>query len=160
MIHFIKSYSKNQYISNNILLIRYNPAFLYNLRLEKTKNMSVHNELGNKGEEIAIHYLKEKGYKILEQNWRFDHKEIDIIAQEDETIVIIEVKTRSSDYFEKPGEAVTLQKQKYLVEATEAYLEQNNIELNTRFDVISIIIKNKETKIEHIKFAFYPVLDS
>jgi len=111
---------------------------------------------GDKGEKIAYEYLISNGYNILETNWYFNKKEIDIICKKNNELIIVEVKTRSSEYFGKPEEAVTLKKQKFLIEATQNYIEQNNIDYDTRFDVISIILTDKETKINHIKDAYKP----
>jgi len=118
--------------------------------------MSEHNELGRKGEEIALEYLANKGFKILHKNWRYKKLEIDIIAGKDEYLVIIEVKTRSNDYFERPQDAITLKKQKFLFNATEAYVELFDIDLEIRFDIVSILITDKKTDIEHIEDAFRP----
>lgn len=114
-------------------------------------------ELGKKGEEIAVAYLKKEGYKILELNWRYGHKEIDIIARNGEEIVIVEVKTREGDYFEEPWEAVSLQKIRNIVEVAEAYLIGKKIDLETRFDVISIIFSDDVNyELTHFPGAFIP----
>lgn len=118
--------------------------------------MARHNELGKKGEDIAKKMLSEKGYAIIETNWRFDKDEIDIIAKDGDELVIVEVKTRSTEYFGFPEEAVGSQKEGFLIRATEAYLEENDLDLDTRFDIVAIILNNKETKIHHIVDAFYP----
>lgn len=120
--------------------------------------MAEHNELGINGEKIAQRYLKEKGFKILATNWRFGSDEIDIIAEHDSFLVIVEVKTRSTDAFGEPEIAVTKQKQKFLIRAAQNYILKNDIDFETRFDIISIIIKNQKTKIHHIEDAFYPTL--
>lgn len=113
---------------------------------------------GDKGENLANEYLISKGYKILERNWYFNKKEIDIICTKNNELVIIEVKTRSSEYFGKPEEAVNFRKQKFLIEATQNYIEQNDIDYEIRFDIISIILNDNETKINHIKNAFKPTI--
>jgi putative endonuclease len=114
-------------------------------------------ELGKKGEEIAVAYLKKEGYKILELNWRYGHKEIDIIARNGEEIVMVEVKTREGDYFEEPWEAVSLQKIRNIVEVAEAYLIGKKIDLETRFDVISIIFSDDVNyELTHFPGAFIP----
>ena len=118
--------------------------------------MSTHNELGVKGEILALEYLQEKGYVILEINWRFSRIEIDIIAKQYQTTVFFEVKTRSSEYFGFPENAVDSVKQKNMATAAEEYLEQHNIETDVRFDVISIIMKNNQPEIHHIQDAFFP----
>jgi len=114
-------------------------------------------ELGKKGEEIAASYLITKGFKILERNWFWDHKEIDIIAREGNEIVIVEVKTREGDYFEEPWEAVSNRKIRNLVEVAEAWLVKKNIDLETRFDVISIIFSDEVNyTLTHFPNAFIP----
>lgn len=118
--------------------------------------MARHNILGKKGEEAAAMYLLEKGYEILNQNWRFGHDEIDIVARKNDELVIVEVKTRSSDYFGDPMEAVDIKKQKILIRATESYISEFNYDMNIRYDIISIILKNNNLSIRHIKDAFYP----
>ena len=114
-------------------------------------------ELGIKGEQIAVAYLKKEGYKILVRNWYYDHKEVDIIAQQGEEIVIVEVKTREGDYYEEPWEAISTRKIRNLVEVADAWLNQNAIDLETRFDVISIIFLDDVTyELTHFPGAFIP----
>ncbi len=118
--------------------------------------MAQHNELGKEGEQVAASYLEKKGYQILEQNWLYNHKEIDLIAQKDEVLVIVEIKTRSTEEWEHPEEAVSNAKIRYLVDATEAYILDNDLDMEVRFDVIGVIPQGKEWQIEHIEEAFYP----
>ena len=120
--------------------------------------MSDHVEFGKKGEELAQAFLRNLGYKLLELNWRFGKNEIDIIAAKDDLIVIVEVKTRKSNYFSEPEVSVTKSKQKTLVRATSAYLNWHNISHETRFDIISIILTPHNHHIKHIVDAFYPTL--
>lgn len=115
-----------------------------------------HIDTGNKGELAAKNYLEEEGYTILETNWRYSRSEVDIIAKDGDEIVFVEVKTRSSDYFENPEEAVTPKKQALLAKAAEEYLHQLDEEVASRFDVIAIIWQNEEPAIHHITDAFYP----
>ncbi len=114
-------------------------------------------ELGIKGEEIAAGYLKKEGYKILARNWFYDRKEVDIIAQQGNEIVIVEVKTREGDYFEEPWEAVSTRKIRNLVEVADAWLNHRQIDLETRFDVISIIFSDDVNyELTHFPGAFIP----
>jgi len=117
--------------------------------------MAEHNQLGKQGEKEAVNYLQKLGYAIIETNWQQHKFEIDIIAQDKKEIVFVEVKTRSTAYFGKPEEAVTLSKQKHLIEGADYYLQEKEIDLEARFDVISVVI-DKTTEINHIKDAFYP----
>ncbi|MDO8885368.1 YraN family protein [Candidatus Oleimmundimicrobium sp.] len=111
--------------------------------------------LGNKGEKLACRYLKRKGYNILQCNYRCKIGEIDIIAQKNEYLIFIEVKTRSSREFGEPFEAVTIYKQERLRRLAESYIVNNQDDkLNYRFDVISILFEDKKPAIEHIENAF------
>lgn len=114
------------------------------------------NRLGSDGEEIAASFLKKKGYKILAQNWRYGHLEIDIISQHDNFLVIVEVKTRDSDTFGHPSQFVNSKKHNNLYKATEEYIELTNYQGEVRFDIISIYQKGNSWKIEHYEDAFYP----
>lgn len=120
--------------------------------------MAEHIELGKKGEELAEKYLRAEGYKILNKNWRFGKDEIDIIAEKQPFLVIVEVKTRSSSYFGEPEVFVTKKKQKFLIRATNVYIQNNNIDLETRFDIIGIVVSGKKYSVKHIPDAFYPTL--
>lgn len=117
--------------------------------------MASHNELGKIGEELAAQHLLVKGYKILVRNYIYEHAEVDIIAQKDNLAVCVEVKTRNSDFFGDPQSFVTPGKIKQIVKVMNAYLEENDIELETRFDIIAVL-KNKTTElISHYEDAFY-----
>ena len=120
--------------------------------------MSQANELGKQGEEIAATYLRKQGYIIIETNWRAGRNEIDLIAKDKDFLVIIEVKSRSNDAFTEPEEAVTRDKQMAIIRAANSYIYRKNINLETRFDIVSIIHNKNETRINHIKDAFYPKL--
>jgi putative endonuclease len=113
-------------------------------------------ELGRKGEEIAVAHLKSIGYEILAINWFSHHLELDIVAQDGNELVIVEVKSRGSDSYEHPLEAVSNKKIRFLVNAAEAYIQENDINLDTRFDVISIVFSGGAFNLEHFKNAFYP----
>ena len=110
--------------------------------------------LGKKGEELAKNYLLDKGYRILHLNWRFKHKEIDIIAEIEDFLVFVEVKSRSTDYYENPQDAVNNKKQRFIIDAAEAYIIENDIEKESRFDIIAIIKTGNNYKIEHIPDAY------
>jgi putative endonuclease len=116
--------------------------------------MAKHYELGKKGEQIAIDYLIKKGYDIVEKNYRFQKAEIDIIAQKNNTLVCVEVKTRSTDYFGNPQDFIDAKKIKLLVKAMDYYVIENDLDIEVRFDIIAVINKNNQIKIEHLKDAF------
>ncbi|MEN2398269.1 YraN family protein [Flavobacterium sp. MC2016-06] len=117
--------------------------------------MAEHNELGKKGEELAVEFLQQDGYEILDRNWTFQKAEIDIIALKESVLAIVEVKTRSSLDFGLPQDFVKPKKIQLLVKAVNAYINYREIDFNVRFDIISIH-KNGETfAIEHLTDAFY-----
>lgn len=118
--------------------------------------MAAHNEFGKLGEEIAVQYLVDKGYEILERNWHNVHKEVDIIAKDGQFLVIVEVKTRQTDEYGNPDIAVTRKKQRMLIAAANSYIFQKHLEIETRFDIISIVFRDGEPVIEHIEDAFLP----
>lgn len=120
--------------------------------------MSNNNEKGKAGEDFAINHLLKNDYVLLEKNWRYKHLEIDLIAKHKETLVIIEVKLRSSNVFGQPEDFVSIKKQKNTIKAAQAYIIENNINYETRFDIISIIQNSNEFSLEHIISAFYPTI--
>lgn len=120
--------------------------------------MAEHNELGQRGEQIAQTFLKASGYKILHTNWRNRRLEIDIIAMDGETLVFVEVKTRQTLLFGEPENAVDYKKQRSLIHAANAYVLKYRYENDARFDIISIIIEKNKTVINHFPDAFYPTL--
>jgi putative endonuclease len=117
--------------------------------------MAKHNELGELGEDLAVEELKKNGYEIVERNWRYKKAEIDIIARKNEVLAIVEVKTRSSDYFGDPQDFVNTKKIKMLVEAVNEYVNSKDLEVEVRFDIIAIIINENKLTIEHLEDAFF-----
>ena len=116
-------------------------------------------KFGHKGEDIASSYLISKGYIIRQRNWRFHHIELDIIAENEDFIVIVEVKSRRNDKFCHPSEAVNNTKIKRIVNATQAYIFKHNIKKDIRFDIISIIpTAEGNFQIEHQEDAFFSPL--
>lgn len=116
--------------------------------------MAQHNELGNEGELRAQAYLREKGFKIRDVNWRFMKWELDIVAEKDGFLVVVEVKTRSTETFEHPEEAITPKKIRNIVNAAHEYIIEKEWQGETRFDVISVIPQGQNYKIEHTEDAF------
>lgn len=117
--------------------------------------MAQHNELGKKGEQLAISFLLKNGYTILDKNWRFQKAEVDIIARKDETLAVVEVKTRSSIDFGNPQDFVNPKKIKLLVSAIDEYVISKDLEVNVRFDIIAIVSEKGNFTIEHLEDAFY-----
>ena len=120
--------------------------------------MAEHYDLGKNGESYALDYLTNSGYRILDTNWYHQKKELDIIAFQNNTVVIVEVKTRTYTILEEPKEAVTKQKQRNIVRAANAYVNKRGLDYEVRFDIIEVICKGNNYKISHIQDAFYPCL--
>jgi putative endonuclease len=117
--------------------------------------MAKHTELGQLGEVEAQRYLVEKGYRLLDLNWRFGHEEVDIIAMNSKILVFAEVKTRTNNAFGEPQEFVSKAKQRHLIRAANAYVERKDLFNEIRFDIIAVTLQPQK-RIEHIKEAFYP----
>ena len=117
--------------------------------------MAQHNELGKKGEQLAVNFLVKNGYGIVERNYRFDKAEVDIIAKKDNVLAIIEVKTRSTNDFGNPQDFVKPKQIQRLVKAVNEYVIENDLDVEVRFDIVAIVKDGKSFEIEHLKDAFY-----
>ena len=117
--------------------------------------MASHNQLGKKGEQLAVDFLIENGYDIVERNYRFNKAEVDIIAQKKDVLAIIEVKTRSTTDFGNPQDFVKPKQIKNLVKAVDEYVTVNNLEVDVRFDIIAIVKEEQQFNIEHLEDAFF-----
>ena len=117
--------------------------------------MAEHNDLGKLGEDLAVEFLEKNGYEILDRNWHFQKAEIDIIAQKNNTLAVVEVKTRSSLEFGLPQDFVKPKKIQLLVKAINEYVTKNDLDLSVRFDIIAIHYSKDAIDIEHIEEAFY-----
>lgn len=127
--------------------------------------MAEHNDLGKFGEEKAVEFLQKKGYEILETNWTFQKAEIDIIAQKENILAVVEVKTRSSIDFGLPQDFVNQKKIRLLVKAVDEYVISKDLEVTVRFDIIAITKSIQKTEsimqtengfdIIHLKDAFH-----
>jgi putative endonuclease len=120
--------------------------------------MAKHNEIGQFGEQKAAEFLEQKGYKILDRNWRYGRAEIDIVAMDGATLVFGEVKTRSSDLFERPESAVDEKKRRLLTRAAVAYMRKIGHEWAIRFDILAVILRGPDFYIDHFEDAFFPQL--
>ena len=129
-------------------------ADVYELKTEHFF-MAEHNELGKLGEEMAVEYLQKDGYIILETNWTFQKAEIDILAQKENTLAVIEVKIRSSLEFGLPQDFVKPKKIQLLVKAVDAFVSKRDLDIEVRFDIIAIHKEGKSFVIEHLIDAFY-----
>jgi putative endonuclease len=111
---------------------------------------------GLAGEDMAVNLLLQKGYKIIERNWRCGHLEVDIIAENEGYLVIVEVKTRKNAIFGSPEVFVDKQKQRHLIRAAMYYAKFKHITKEIRFDIISVINSPELQEVNHIENAFKP----
>lgn len=111
-------------------------------------------ELGKFGENIAVKFLKQNKYEIIERNFTCRQGEIDIIAKDEKEIVFIEVKTRKNFKYGKPADAVDYTKQRHIFKTAKYFLYKTNLlDANLRFDVIEVYIKDDKIFVNHIKQA-------
>ncbi len=123
---------------------------------KRKKIMAIHNELGKEGEAEAILFLEKQGYQIRHRNWRSGKKELDIVAEHQGELIVIEVKTRRNKQFGNPEESINEKKLRRIVAAADAYIRKFRIDLPVRFDIISLTGEKSPWEITHIKDAFYP----
>ena len=117
--------------------------------------MAEHNELGKKGEDLAVEHLLQNDYTILERNWTFQKAEIDIIAKKENFLAVIEVKTRSTLDFGSPQDFVKPKKIQLLIKAVNAYINDREIDFEIRFDIIAVHKNGESFAVEHLTDAFY-----
>jgi putative endonuclease len=112
--------------------------------------------LGLRGEDLAVQYLKKKGFKVIQRNYYCPWGEIDLIAREKETLVFVEIKARSSEEYGSPRDAVDRFKQQKIIQAARVYLAEHHLneEIPARFDVVAIHLTPSGPEIELIKDAF------
>ena len=113
--------------------------------------MAAHNELGRWGEDLAAAFLEEKGYAIVERDWKSGHHDLDIVAKDGSTLVIVEVKTRRNRLYGNPEEAIDYRKRRSLLSAINHYTKSHRIYSQVRFDIISIVGNiGEKSEIDHI----------
>jgi len=117
--------------------------------------MAQHNELGKKGEQLAVDFLIKNDYTIRDTNWRYLKAEVDIIAEKEGVLAVVEVKTRSTIDFGNPQDFVNPKKIKLLVAAIDEYVNSKDLDIEVRFDIIAIVKENNKFTIEHLEDAFY-----
>ncbi|BAO54959.1 YraN family protein [Nonlabens marinus] len=118
--------------------------------------MADHNDLGTAGEELAVAHLLKSGYQILARNYVYLKGEIDVIARMGNTVVIVEVKTRSTPDFGDPQDFLKPGQIKRLVDTSDHFVhELEDVDVEVRFDIIAIIKNKRGTQVEHLKDAFY-----
>lgn len=117
--------------------------------------MGKHNDFGKEGEEMAVRHLLKNGYKICCRNYRYLKAEIDILAEKEGILAVVEVRSRSSDFIENIAETITPKKIKLLVLAADHYVTSQDLDIEIRFDVITILKNKYQFNLEHIEGAFY-----
>lgn len=117
-------------------------------------DMRMQNELGRKGEDMAVNWLEKEGYTIKERNYRFGKAEIDIIAQKVGILAVVEVKMRRFGHLRSLADAVSLKKRSRLIKAADHYVKTNNLNVEVRFDIILILHSKDKYTLEHLEAAF------
>jgi putative endonuclease len=110
--------------------------------------------LGTWGENEALDYLRRKGYRFIDRNIRFKKFEVDLILKDQDEIVIVEVKARSTNLIGEPWQAVSKTKQRQIITVADQYVQAHQLNNNIRFDIVSIVHNSHQTNIEHIVDAF------
>jgi putative endonuclease len=118
--------------------------------------MAESHELGKKAEEFAVEFLISKGNRIMDRNWRHGHLELDIVCTDGKMLIVVEVKARRQSIFPHPEDVFTPMQERRIIQATEAYIFKNNIDIPVRFDLIAIVFGVTGFEIEHIEDAFSP----
>jgi len=118
--------------------------------------MSIHGEFGKKGEQLASEYLEKKGYSILRRNYRYLKAEVDIIAQKEGVLAIVEVKTRTTEFLQGIEAAIHRKKIRLLVMAADHYVQEHDLDVEVRFDIITLLHTDGRFMITHLEDAFFP----
>jgi putative endonuclease len=113
-------------------------------------------DFGKRGEEAAVAYLRANGFGICDTNWRWGHKELDIVAQKDKTLHIVEVKTRRAGFLVEPQTTVDRRKQQHTVAAADAYIQRFGLTYDVQFVIIVVVISGDKSVVEYLPDAFYP----
>lgn len=117
--------------------------------------MGKHNEFGKMGEKLAEAYLRKNGYRIVHKNYRYLKAEVDIIAKKDHILAVVEVKSRSSEYWQDIADTITDKKIKLLVRAADHYVTSKDLDVEVRFDIVTVLKEGTGFKVEHWENAFY-----
>ncbi|TXD82197.1 endonuclease [Subsaximicrobium wynnwilliamsii] len=117
--------------------------------------MAQHNELGKKGELIAYDFLISHGYKIVARNFIYERAEVDIMALKDDILAVVEVKTRTSANFGDPQQFLKPKQMQRIIKAVDYYVNEHEMDVEVRFDIIAIVLNKKGMSLEHLENAFY-----
>ena len=118
--------------------------------------MTEKQDIGHKAEQIAADYLREKGFSILDMNWRSGSKELDIVAEKDDMIHVVEVRSLTTAFFQQPYQTIGFAKQRNLLQAVNAYMERHKVSKEVQLDVISVVFSGANYKLEYLPNAIYP----
>lgn len=116
--------------------------------------MAQHNELGKQGEDLAVAYLLDKGYEIVARNFRYQKAEVDIIARKEGVLAVVEVKTRSTPDFGDPSQFLKRKQIQLLISAIDFFVNDHELDVDVRFDIVAIVKNNSGTQVEHMEDAF------
>ena len=116
------------------------------------------NSIGKAGESRACTHFEKLGFKIRDRNWRHIHDEVDIVAENEEFIVFVEVKTRKNNSFGNPEAFVTRKKQSFMIRAANEYLIRKKLDKEARFDIVAVTGTDENCEVVHIPNAFYPIV--
>jgi putative endonuclease len=114
-------------------------------------------DFGKRGEEAAKSYLIAHGFDICDANWRWGHKELDIVALKNKTLHIVEVKTRRAGFLVEPQVSVGRHKQQNTVSAANAYVQRFGLTQDVQFDIITVVVSGESCEVEYVPEAFYPL---
>jgi putative endonuclease len=118
--------------------------------------MASHDELGKKGEQLALDHLLSKGLVLVERNLRIEKDEIDLVFSNEDELVFVEVKTRENTFAGDPETLVSVGQQRRIIRAADKYIQEKDLDVEARFDIVGIVHNSKYTNIVHIEEAFSP----
>jgi putative endonuclease len=113
-------------------------------------------ETGARAEKIAVEFLQQQGFVIRHTNWRIGHKEIDIVAEKDGRIHVVEVRSLNSSFFQQPYQSIDRQKQRHLIAAAHAYILRHNLTMEVQLDVVSVVFTGSTHTLDYFPNAIYP----
>lgn len=132
--------------------------FLIFVNFEQEKRCVLKNsETGRRGEDVALAWLQAQGFRLLDRNWRSNHKELDLVVESAARVHIVEVKTMTAPLQIRPYEKVDAVKQGRLVAAANHYIAARQVRKEVQFDVVSVVFDGERTEVEYIPEAFYPI---
>lgn len=117
--------------------------------------MATHNDLGKKGEDLAVDFLLKNGYDIITRNYTYQKAEVDIIVRKGDILAVVEVKTRTSADFGDPQQFLKPKQMQRIIKAVDKFVNSNAMDVEIRFDIIAIVLNKKGMSLEHLENAFY-----